>query len=319
MNLNDLRWAFLLFALPLLMSSCGGGKDDPTPPGPEPPGPVVTEGSVSLTLDVSTHQPGALKYHFYNTDGVTACMVVACDGQGNYANDKFAVGTYRVLAVNTSASGVDFLGMDSHTTASAHLSASAVNRSGGLTLVSQPGAVYSAVVNELTVAADGTASYSPVPTLLTKSMNFSVTLKDGLGADVVSIEGTLQGVYPSVSLFTGTPVSSVSDCENTTVAFVATGTGDQRSAAISLFGICDPQGGEAYINTLKLTLIFTNGDTKELSVDLTDALTDAINDNEGVLPIGFELPVQIERTAIGLTVSVGDWSVGGESGKELGH
>jgi len=319
MNLNDLRWAFLLFALPLLMSSCGGGKDDPTPPGPEPPEPVATEGAVSLTLDVSTHQPGALKYHFYNTDGVTACMVVACDGQGNYANDKFAIGTYRVLAVNTSASGVDFRGMDSHTTASVHLSTQAANRSGGFTLVSQPGAVYSAVLNEVTVSADGKASHSPVPTLLTKSMSLPLALKDGLGADVVSIEGTLQGVYPSVSLFTGTPVSSVSDCENMAVAFAATGEGDNRSAAISLFGICNPQGGGAYTNTLQLTLTLANGDTKELSVDLTDALTDAINDNEGVLPIGFELPVQIERTAIGLSIVIGAWSVGGESGKELGN
>lgn len=314
MNLNDLRWAFLLLALPLLMSSCGGGKDDPTPPPPEP---VATEGAVSLTLDVSTYQPGALMYYFYSTGGQAFGDPRSCDGQGNYTNDKFAIGTYRVLAVNTSASGVEFRGMDSHASASVHLSAQATNRSADLSLVSQPGVVYSVVVGEVTVSADVPASHSPAPVLLTKSINLPLALKDGLGADVVSIAGTLQGVYPSVNLSTGTPVSSVSDCENIAVAFAATGEGNARSAAICLFGICDPQGGDAYTNTLQLALTFSNGDTQELSVDLTDALTDAISGNDGDLPLDLELPVDIERTAIGLNATVGDWSAGGESEKEL--
>ena len=317
MNLNKPKWGYFLLTLPFLLSSCGGSSDDPTPPGPEPPGPVATEGSVSLSL-ASGDQPGALAYYFYGSNGKLSSGPLSCDGQGNFKNDKFSVGTYRVLAVSASPSGVELRGMDTHSAASACLSASPTNRSANLTLVSQPGVVYSAVVkDEVKVDADVPASHVPALTLLTRSLSLPFSLENGLGSDVVSIDGILQGVCPSVNLSTGVPVSLVADCINTAVAFAATGTGNQRSATISLFGICNPQGGDAYTNTLKLTLTFANGATEELEVDLTDALTEAIDANQGVLPGDVEFPVVFSRTPIGLTVLVGDWSVGGESEKEL--
>lgn len=73
----------------------------------------------------------------------------------------------------------------------------------------------------------------------------------------------------------------------------------------------------AYTNTLYLTLSFSYGTTEELSVDLTDTITDALAGNQGVLPDGTTLPVELSRTVIGLGATVGDWSVGGEGEKEL--
>ncbi len=321
MNLNKPIWVFSLLALPFLLSSCGGGNNDPTPPDPPEP-PVVTEGRVSLGL-ASGDTPGALSYYFYGSDSKLAHGPLSCDGQGNYSNDKFAVGSYRVLAVSASCSGVELRDMDSHSGASVCLAAAPANRSANsanLTLVSQPGALYSAVVkDEVKVSAGAPASHTPTVSLLTQSLSLPFSLENGLGGDVVSITGTLQGVCPSVNLSTGVPALAVSDCENTAVAFSATGEGAQRSASVNLFGLCNPLGGDAYTNTLRLTLTMSNGDTEELTVDLTDVLTDAISENKGSLPVDFELPVQIERTAIGLAVSIGDWSVGGESEKELGN
>ncbi len=321
MNLNKPFWVYSLLALPFLLCSCGGSNNDPTPPDPPEP-PVVTEGRVSLGL-ASGDTPGALSYYFYGSDSKLAHGPLSCDGQGNYSNDKFAVGSYRVLAVSASCPGVELRDMDSHSGASVCLSASPAGRSANsanLTLVSQPGVAYSAVVSgEVKITADATASHTPVVTLLTQSLSLPFSLENGLGGDVVSIDGFLQGVCPSVNLSTGVPVLSVSDCENTAVAFSATGEGASRSATVSLFGLCNPLGGEAYTNTLRLAVTMANGNTEELTVDLTDVLTDAISENKGSLPVDFELPVQIERTVIGLAVLVGDWSVGGESEKELGN
>ena len=310
MNLKEKRWALCLLALPFLLYSCGGGSDDPTPPGPD------TEGSVAITPDVSTHRPGALTYHFYGTDATTPYYKTVSCPDGNFSG-TLPLGAYRVIAVNP-ASGVEFRNMAMYDQAAVHLAtATPASRADDFTMVSQPGEVYAVVLNEITVSSQGKASYAPAPDLLTQTLNLPFELSNGLEADVTAIAGTLRGVYPWVNLSTGTPASAVEDCENTAVAFTAAGSGAQRSARISLFGICDPKGGEAYTNTLYLTLTLSNGTTEELAIDLTDALTEAMAENEGSLPLDLEIPIDLERVPIGLTATVGEWQTGGESEKEM--
>lgn len=316
MNLNKSTWGYFFLTLPFLLSSCGGSNDDPTPPGPEPPGPA-TDGSISLTLDAGSGKPGALAYYFYGTDGQLTQGPLSCDGQGNYKKDKFAIGTYRVLAVSASRPGVDLRDMDKHSAASACLSALVTNRSTGLTMVSQPGNVYSAVVkDEVKVSAEASASHTPRVSLLTQTLELPITLKNGLGGEVTAISGILQGVSPSVNLLTGAPVSSVDACANTAVSFTAGGEGSARTASISLFGICDPAGGEAYTNTLNLTLTMSDGSTEDLAVDLTDVLTDALSG--GSFPSGgLDLPVEVSRVSMQLGAKVTGWSAGGETSRDM--
>lgn len=314
MNLNNQKRAFLLLSLPFLLFSCGGGSDDPIPEPPEPP--VLTEGSVTITPQVSGDQLPALQYHFYNTDGKTACKVLACDGKGNFSG-KLLLGSYKIIAANTSASGVVFKDMDNHTGASVHLAAQVVNRSDGFTMVTQPGKVYAVAVDNVNIAEAENGTQKPTAVALTKSIQLPFTLENGLETDVTAIEGVLHGVYPSVNLFANAPVSSVEGCANVAVRFAATGSGAERAADISLFGICDPKGGEAYTNTLTLILTMSNGEKEELSVDLTNALTETLAGNAGVLPPDLKLPVQMNRTTIGLGATVKEWTTGGESEKEM--
>lgn len=313
MNLNNQKSAWYILLLPFLLFSCGGGNDDDPIPPPEPP--VITEGNVTITPQTGEGVLPALQYRFYNTDGKTACKVLSCDGKGNFSG-KLPLGGYRVIAANTSASGVVFKDMDSHTGASVHLSP-VVDSRAGLTIVSQPGKVYTVMVDNVSIAEADNGTHKPVAVSLTKTIEITFTLLNGLGTDVTGIKGVLQGVYPSVSLFTNTPVSSVEGCANVAVGFESTGADTQRKATITLFGICDPKGGVAYTNILSLTLTMTNGETEELGVDLTTILSDAISGNQNLIPDHLQIPVQLSRTSIGLGATVGNWVVGGESEKEM--
>jgi len=280
----------------------------------------VVEGSVQIYPDMSKHTLPAMKYHFYNTDTDQEYIVRSCDGIGNF-DATLPVGTYRVIATNTSASNVEFTGMNSHETAivKAHSQNSRlfISRSGNYTMLLQPDNVYSTIVEELVVTENNTVRLTPVPTLLTKQLNLVFSMQSGLDTEVASMTGVLPGIYPAVHLYTceGTQIEQSPEMA---VNFETVAEGNERKAQISLFGVCDPATVD-YTNNLELELTMKDGSTSNVTLDLTEVISDIMEKNEGSIPPELSIPIEVTKTEtddIKVGVEVGGWIEEGEGEKE---
>jgi hypothetical protein len=146
------------------------------------------------------------------------------------------------------------------------------------------GDVYT-VHEELEVTGYGPVEKRPSPELLTRRLVLVFTFAGGLETEVVSLTGVLPGVFPSVLLSTGLPdTESVDRSTGTAVRFGVSGQGAQRTARVGLFGLRDPQEGQAYTNTLALTLAMNDGRQEKVTVDLTGTLSEIISGNQGLFP-----------------------------------
>ena len=281
---------------------------------------VERHGYVIIRPDNSVHTLGANLYHFYHTDGVTPCFTENCDGKGNFEGELPA-GTYHVLATNTNAVGVKFRGMDNYETAMVTLEDINSRPMSRLALVPSiedwrmrgiVDPVFSTVLSNLTVVADESAEYIPSPVCLTKTVSIAFHLDDALRERASALSGLLRGVYPSVNLYTQCPSeSSVATAPETFLHFKAQKQEDlDWTAQLHLFGLCDPQHGDAYTNTMDITLQTRNGDLRT-TVDLTEILSNIIDQNEGTIPI--EIPLEIELIIDGMELkgTVKPWKEGG--------
>lgn len=254
-----------------------------------------------------------LAYYFYNTDGQTPYIVKESDANGNFEG-TLPAGTYRVIGTNTQAKDVVFTGMDSYETAVVRANREGSNRltsrSDGYTMLLQPALVYSTVIGELVVTENQTIRKEPVPVLLTKQLNLVFTMQNGLDAEVLSMTGVLPGIYPAVYLYT-CQETEIERSPDMAVSFETVGDGGERKAQISLFGLCNPEGGQAYNNTLALELTMTDGSVEDMAVDLTDVLSDIIQQNQGTIPVEVSLEVGIEKVGMKLNAVVAAWRQGG--------
>lgn len=135
------------------------------------------------------NRPSAAGYRFYGADNKPAPVEGAV---AEASVDSFSVvlpeGRYSCLAYNTDAQGVTFTGLDNRLLAEVRLSSEA-----------QPGNVYSWSVEEVEVTSRGDVRYTPVPLRLVKQVVLRFRVTGVEGATVLN--GTLNGVYPSLSCF----------------------------------------------------------------------------------------------------------------------
>jgi len=289
----------------------------------------TAQGMVMIYPDQSGYTLPALEYHFYNVDTQIEYIVRSCDGSGNFEG-TIPVGTYRVIATNTDAQNVEFGDMQNcdlatvtalpvftRSTAQQMVNGkrSMVNqRSTIVNYLAQPGEVYSTVINSLAVSDTDTLCYEPAPVLLTKQLKLVFTLAGDLETEVTALTGVLHGIFSSVHLYTciHTQESAVQS-PSMAITFNTAPSGNQRATQVSLFGLADPEYGTVYTNQLPLELTLVNGNTEQVTLNLTDVLSDIIYQNQGVIPLELTVPITIERVDVGLQGIVTGWHVGGET------
>jgi hypothetical protein len=269
---------------------------------------------VRIHPDQSVYTLPALQYHFYNVDTRQAVIVRPGNSKSNFEG-TLPEGVYRVIAVNTAAVNTAVTGnvvfdMDSYETANASALPTEQTNSQLSTLSSQLSTLYS-VVEEIVVPFD--TIYQPKPMLLTKQVVLVFLLRDGLDSSVAKLTSILSGVYPSVVLHTGQPSEeSINQSPETSIRFETSGRGEQREAQANLFGLCNPQYGNVYRNTLQVDLDMNDGDRQAITIDVTNILSDIIAWNRGVVPPQLTLYIEIKQNAIGIGGVVTGWSNEGE-------
>lgn len=283
----------------------------------------ATEGYIRIYPDRSQYTLPALQYHFYNTNTDVEYTVLPCDGLGNFEG-MLPVGTYRVIATNTTAANVSFSGMQNHETATV-TATRMETRSGTLPhrmethggtsphYLAQPGSVYSTVLQDLIVSSTDTVHYDPAPALLTRTLNLVFTLMDGLEINVESLTGVLYGVCPSIYLYSHDPLQGDIDAASQAISFTTETIGRQSTASLQLFGLYNPDYGQTYTNVLELALTTSDGHEHSFEVDLTTTLSDIIAEYGYELPIKLSLPIEVRQTEIGITGNVIGWIEGGET------
>jgi hypothetical protein len=276
---------------------------------------------VRIRPDQSVYALPALQYHFYNAETRQTAFNRPDDGQGNFEG-SLPKGDYHVIAVNTDAAAggsVTFNRMDSYETANVSVDSSQLtvesddgeSHSQLSTVNSLLSTVYSVVVEDVT--ASGSQLYQPAPVLLTKQLELKFVLRDDLGGRVAELTGLLTGVYPSVLLHSGLPTQeSIDQSPQTAIRFEASGEGDQRQAQLGLFGIRNPEHGNAYRSILRIALNIPNENPQTLALDMTGIFTDIIQ-NQGAIPPQLTLHIEIRQNAIGIGGMVTGWGNEGET------
>lgn len=280
-------WAFVTL-LAGLVSCTKGTLDSPPDEG-------------SAVIEVNWNGNGApptsgFHFYFYPQNGGD---VLEFDASATGFEGKLPAGTYRVIACSTDARNVVYQGMESYSTASVRAQTDASSRA--TTYYTQPSGVYTLNLGQLVVSLNQTTQRVVIPDTLSKSINLEFSLQ---GAEsIVDLKGLMRGVQPSVLISTKEP-SGDAGITN----FSADVSGNQGQAQISVLGILDPQGSLPYRNLMDLTMTLSDSSVRTTQIDLTELLSEALNTNEGNVPL--EIPVEIELKVIDneLVANVKPWN-----------
>lgn len=271
----------------------------------------ITEGDVQILPDASVYQVSAFQYHFYNTDGITPYLTTPCDGSGNFRG-KLPIGTYRVIATNLDAQNAVFNNM--HDYKQAIVAHSILPSESEAIILSQPGWLYSIVLDDLAVTADSPTLREPCPTQLTKELILTFIMDAQLQNQASSLSGRFLGACPSIHLYTGNPVVSHTRNEGDPVILftsLPTETGEW-TASLRLLGLYAQYGTE-YPTMLNVSLKLSDGSTLDTEVDLTEELYTIIKQNEGNIPIRIPLQIKLSLIGIELNAEVSSWQNSGSS------
>lgn len=289
----------LLLAFSLLLAGACTEVDVKYPDGGETPPPVdpETESAVVITPSGGV-MPSGTKYYFYDADGaLVSALPAKADGSLDH---KLPFGTYKLLAVDDDAEGIEYRGMNSYATAGVYLTSGSADSRSAAAIMDAPGEVYVLRLNEVVVEEEATAKYTVTPSALTHTLTIDLELS-GLTQEVISISGTLNGAYPSASLSTGKPfTAAVENAPATAVQFTAvygevTRSGDAGTYPVEIrtLGVLNPGVDAIYTSELSLVVTTADGESFASTSDLTEALSEAANE-EGDLPLDIQLAVTIE-------------------------
>jgi len=285
---------------------------------------VTIEELVRIYPDNSTHILPAQKYYFYNQDGVTPCRVLTCDGYGNFTG-TLPDGTYHIIASNANVTNAVYSGMGNHETAM--VSAKSIYTRNKIEptrtdiLVSVDN-IYSVVVKQVTVSSGDTLHLTPTPSLLTRTVTLNFSVDEELQDQVIGLTGTLRGVYPSVQLFTGeTKREEMEQAPEIQIGYIASQDNEKKeywTAILHVFGLHDPKYGENYQNMGEI-ILETVDNQHRVEVDLTDALSNILEEYEGEIPVSIpiEVNVEVKLVEIGIAATVESWKYINENGTEV--
>lgn len=297
----------------------------------EEPGTVVpeTEGTVNIRPISDGYLLPAQLYHFYPENGGELPHPAPCDGRGNFTGNMLT-GTYRVIAVNATVENVEYSNMDSYEEATVHatnlidvnarqqqpgntraaVSPTGVSRAGDI------GNIYSTVCQEVKVVAGETVTQAPQPVQLTRFVTLHIEPAPALAPLIIGMDGTLNGIYPSVNLATGlTAPTEVKRSPEMAMAFEAQPENTVWVVHIQVFGLCDPKDGEAYESKLSLNLHLRNYNEPEaVDISLTAVISELMDKYDGNIPVSIPLDIKIglDWNGIIVTGKVNAWSIGDE-------
>lgn len=257
--------------------------------------------------------PGGTRFWFYPASG--GSFTRDCPPEGFVG--EVESGSYRVLAVGSDFHGVELTGMESYETATAVVQPVVSTRSDGLQAVSQPDGLCLLPFEAFTVEGGGAVVHRATPRTLgsTIRLTFTVDRRDHLA----SLEGTFQGVYPSVLLSTGAPTEEARTAAAATVTpFSVSLTEDGLRCDVRTLGVLYPADGETYTNLLRLIAVSTDGQMLSTQTDLTEELSRAMDANGGLLPLSLSLDVMLEvrfepEPVMEATATVRGWNDGGST------
>lgn len=280
--------------------------------------PSTGSGYLRIHPDQNTYALPAMRYHFYNRDGLTPVLTRPCDGNGNFEGDLPA-GVYRVIAVNTVADKVTFSGMDRYETATVMAAPHSLrNILPDVQLYHQPGKVYAVNLGDFTVADRDTLRFAPLPELLIRRIRIRFLLSGQLQGQLSGITGRISGVYPSVRLFGYTPwIPEGVDIAGSSVRFSAMQEELNWTTMLDVFGLCHPDYGRMYTNTLELVLTLNDGRQASSHVDLTGQLSDIIDQSGGVIPLTLSLELAVDAIGADFSVGILPWDPDGGDDIEL--
>lgn len=257
--------------------------------------------------------PGGIRFWFYPASG--GSFTRDCPPEGFVGEVKSD--SYRVLAVGSDFHGVMLTGMESYETATAAVQPVVSTRSDGLQAVSQADGLCLLPFDAFTVEGGGAMVHRATPRTLgsTIRLTFTVDRRDHLA----SLEGTFQGVYPSVLLSTGAPTEEARAAAVATVTpFSVSLTGDGFRCDVRTLGVLYPADGETYTNKLRLTTVSTDGQMLSTQTDLTEELSRVMEANGGLLPLSLTMSVSLDvefepEPVLKATTTVRGWNDGGST------
>lgn len=221
-------------------------------------------------------------------------------------------GAYSIINHNTDASGIQFTDLDNYHKAKATAVRIDQSKAGTKELYPSENAFRLAVDSVAITAGEETHLYPLVHSLIkTLVLKFEVRNTD----KYQRINGALKGVYYAVYLATGLPVGEETDWK---IPFQIDINEDYTATAIiHLLGIYNPDNGDNYENSLHVELEDDEGDTYPTDVDLSDVITDMLEENKGDIPIDIPVEIEVELEVINgsLVVNVKPWEEGKGGGK----
>ena len=279
------------------------------------------EGKVIIRPDWSGYDlPAGTKFYFYNMDGKST--PVEAEGSAEGYVGMLPSGTYKMVAYNTDATQVEFRSMEKYETAAVHAlpnTRRSVTRNSDVRCILQPSQLYSLSLGDIKVEYLSTTEKSVKPLPLTKTIRLEFKLTGDGVADAKKISGEICGVYPTLLLATGEPtVESINSCPNTTTAFDVSLKDNQGTAEIKVFGLHDPEGGSNYENRLKLAVTDKDNQVRNAEIDLSDVVSDVIQQNGGTIPVEIPIEIQVEITlkdVTGMNVTAKPWEEDTGSGE----
>jgi len=190
---------------------------------------------------------------FYGSDG--SALVKNCSSDGFMGT--LPLDTYRVLAYNVGSSNVGYIHLESCSSASAYVSPQA-----GSKYLLQPSCLYGGYLSELNVTQGQpvTTTIKLLPYIRKAKIKLLFT---GTASAVSSCNCVLNGLADSLKIATGEYLGS-----DGAVSFTPSAVSDGYESTVQLFGRLSTAR-----NILGVTLNFIGGESKNIDVDISSALS----------------------------------------------
>lgn len=242
-------------------------------------------------------KPENIKLHFYGANNTISLF----DANASKFSGTLPAQSYKVLAVNTGCSTVEFRGLDSYETASVY----AKNYSGSVMalskadvhMIDQPQGVYGASLGSLVVESDKTTTQDLQPFSYVSTISLALKV-DGDELAVTGCCARVSGIACGMVLASR---EVICNGPKGSVVMHPEIKSDQYKATFSIFGTAPETA-----NNLTLDFEFDNGGMHSVTVDISDALVD-IN-KPTVSDVSVDVDVGVSKNAEGeFTATVKGW------------
>lgn len=285
------------------------------------------EGYVEIVLDWGSERPAGKRFDFYPVDGgepltfasdAPECNVPGCEG----FKGSLPSGDYRMI-VATCEEGQCVEFRNSHSYESAAFFVSRVTESRANEVKGYSNRIEHVGRLMFTRQFDDSETVLKVPyqqkvkrTATPKSyvkhvkLNFRIENPE----TITKCRGVFVGVAESVNCCTGVCSATTASIDFEADRTRAEGSNIGFAAEFSVLDLINPGDKTSGVHTVYLTLTREDGTKMETTIDVTTAVQDLIDGNEGTIPL--DIPLELELKILGdiLQAEVVEWTEGTGSG-----